>query len=70
LERHFRRALTALVDQVADGRLSDWRSLFKVEGPSESLSWRAITRCGRSVAISPFYVGVGVLLLVGVIIAW
>lgn len=70
LERHFRRESARLVDDVAADSLDDWRALLRVEGPGLSgAQWRPIASCWKSLAVSPFYVGLGALLLVGLVLA-
>jgi hypothetical protein len=57
LERHFREQSTGLVEDLAAGRIEDWRALMKIEGPRLGAKhWRAIGGCGASIAVSPFYV--------------
>lgn len=68
LERHFRDESARLVERAPILSGDDWQALYQIEGPSGSRSWGRILGCARSLAISPFYVGVGLLLLVGFLV--
>lgn len=65
LERHFREESARLVNRASTLSAEDWTALFQVEGPGGSRRWGRVLACASSLAISPFYVGVGLVLLVG-----
>ena len=66
LERHFRDAADELIECVArDEAAVDWPRLFRIEGPAGTRDWRRVVSCASSLAISPFYASVALLLLVG-----
>jgi len=68
LERHFRQVSQQLVERVGRGEATGWTVFFKVEGPGAERDWSRIVACAKSLAISPFYVGVGALLIVGLFV--
>ena len=70
VERHFRDDSAHLVDDLAAGRIEDWTRLAKVEGPKlGAKQWRAIAECGKSLAVSPFYAVLALLLVVGLVLS-
>jgi hypothetical protein len=70
VERHFRDHSARLVDDLAAGRIEDWTRLAKVEGPKlGAKQWRAIAECGKSLAVSPFYAVLALLLAVGLVLS-
>lgn len=66
LERHFRAASDDLIERVAREEATVvWTELFRIEGPGGTRDWARVIACASSLAISPFYASVAVLLLVG-----
>lgn len=66
LERHFRAASDGLIERMARGETTvPWMDLFRIEGPGGTRDWARVIACASSLAISPFYISVAVLLVVG-----
>jgi hypothetical protein len=67
LERHFRDES----EKVADKTVCDWRAAFSIEAPPRErrASWQALRRCGASLALSPFYLGLLVIVVLGFVLA-
>ena len=72
LERHFRGQSHRVVEEVfASGESPSWAELFRMEGPGQGQrqGWRAVRRCGGSLAVSPFYLGLLVMLALGFLLS-
>lgn len=65
LERHFREESPRLINRAPTLSVEDWAALFQVESPGDSRRSGRVLACASSLAISPFYVAVGLVLLVG-----
>ena len=68
LERHFRDTSNALADKARQGRLPDWSDLFRIEAPGATTA-QALRSAGRSLAVSPFYGAIVLLLLAALVVS-
>jgi hypothetical protein len=72
LERHFREESWRMVDEFLwDESPVDWADVLKIEGPrrGRAETWQAIRSCGLSLAVSPFYIALATMVVVGFIVA-
>jgi hypothetical protein len=72
LERHFRAESRRSVDKLlSTATPCDWTSGLTMEGPGrgQRQAWQAVRMCGGSLAITPFYLGLMVMLVIGFALA-
>jgi hypothetical protein len=72
LERHFRGECRRVADDfLASGVSQSYADLFRMEGPGrgQRQGWRAVRGCGGSLAVSPFYLGLLVMLTLGFLLS-
>jgi hypothetical protein len=68
LERHFRKASDRLAGDFEAEELRGRLRLLQIEGPKGGSPWGAVAACAPSLAVTPFYLGIAALVLVGALI--